>query len=271
VEAPQREGFLLIVVDEERAVRDLAGELATHHIDVVISPDPAEALVRIGSLRPDAVLAAADLNPIDSPTVVRALRKELGTPVLLGVGDGDGDHAAAALMLGATACVARPYRPREVLPILRSIRPDTLRVVDSTLAVGGLRLDPASLEAHLFGRPIPLPMRECRLLQMLMLNAGRVVTREQIKVKLWGSSDGDASNSVTVHIQRLRSRLGDDPQHPVIIQTVRGLGYRLRPPSAAADGRPSPGPDAGPAPGQPCRSSRKARITAANSGELKML
>jgi DNA-binding response OmpR family regulator len=95
---------------------------------------------------------------------------------------------------------------------------------------GALRVIPASLEAELYGRRITLPPREFRLLHLLTTHAGQVVSRDQIRESVWGAGERDASNTITVHIQRLRARLGDTRQDPAIIQTVRRLGYRLVPP-----------------------------------------
>jgi DNA-binding response OmpR family regulator len=181
-------------------------------------------------VHPDAVLAAADVPSIELTAFVRALSRHSAIPVLVGVGGQHGPQAAAALAAGATACVARPYRTREVLAILSAIRTDTAGPAEHPLEAGGLRLDPGSLEVYLHDRPIRLPLREFKLLQLLMTHANRVVTREQIRSEVWNDREVDTSNTMTVHIQRLRARLADDPQHPSIILTVRGIGYRLIPP-----------------------------------------
>jgi DNA-binding response OmpR family regulator len=98
------------------------------------------------------------------------------------------------------------------------------------LVRGPLALDPSSHEVRMHGvATAPLPLREFQLLHFLMLHAEKVITREQIRVELWGDG-ARRSNTITVHIRRLRERLGDDPHYPVIIQTVRGVGYRLVPP-----------------------------------------
>src|SRR5262249_26988139 len=127
---------------------------------------------------------------------------------------------------------AHPYRLRELLPILRAIRPEGLAEPQPILECGGLRLDPASLEVHLQGRLVRMPQREFLLLQLLMTHADRVVSREQIRDSVWGGVPG--SNTITVHVQRLRQRLGDDQVDPRMILTVRGVGYRLVPPPAAS-------------------------------------
>jgi DNA-binding response OmpR family regulator len=223
-------GLLLLVVDRADLVAELAAELAGHQVEVLRSGEPAEALLQAGILCPDAVLAAADLPSIGVATFVGALSRYSEIPVLVGAGGADGPQAATALAAGATACVARPYRPREVLSILRAIRRAHPNGVPDPLEAGGLRLNPASLEVHLHGRPIRFPLREFRLLQLLMTHADRVVTREQISAEVWRDSKADTTSTVTVHIQRLRARLCDDPHDPSIILTVRGLGYRLVPP-----------------------------------------
>jgi DNA-binding response OmpR family regulator len=217
-------------VDEPEFVDELGRELGARHVDVVVCPNSAEGLLKVGTLKPNAVLAAADLRPVDSPTLVRVLREASDIPIVIGVGDGDGTVAAGVLAAGATACVARPYRPVEVLPILRSVGPDSLLGAEPVIQVGGLRLDPATQEAYLDGGRIHLPMRECLLLQLLMRNADRLVTREQIIAAVWPNNGAGSSNTVNVHIQRLRARLGDDPHSSRIIQTVRKKGYRLVPP-----------------------------------------
>jgi DNA-binding response OmpR family regulator len=110
---------------------------------------------------------------------------------------------------------------------LRALRPPAVPPVPARpVRAGALRVIPAALEAELHGRRITVPPREFRLLHLLVSHAGHVVTRDQIRESVWGAGDRDASNTITVHIQRLRARLGD--AH--IIQTVRLLGYRLVPP-----------------------------------------
>jgi DNA-binding response OmpR family regulator len=225
----QNGAFLLLIADAdvERATQ-VAGDLAGHQVQVVVCNDGAEALLAAGSEHPDAVLAAASLPTIGGATLARTLSRHTEIPVVLGIGDGDGQAAAEALAAGATACVVHPYRLRELLPILRAIQPDGLTPAEPALLCGGLRLDPASLEVHLHGRRVPMPMRELRLLQLLMTNADRVVTRERIRDAVWRDAPG--SNTITVHVQRLRQRLRDD-RDPRIILTVRGVGYRLVPPA----------------------------------------
>ena len=221
--------FLLLVADSDvDGSQQLAEVLAEHQVTAIVCADGAEALVAAGAEHPDAVLAAATLPTIGGAALTRALSARTSIPVVVGIGDADGTAAVEALAAGATACVAHPYRLRELLPILRAIRPDGRADPQPPLEAGGLRLDPSSLEVSLHGRLVRMPMRELRLLQLLMFHADRVVTREQIRDSVWGGSPG--SNTITVHVQRLRQRLGDDHVDPRMILTVRGVGYRLVPP-----------------------------------------
>lgn len=232
--------FLLLIVDPHEAAAGLAEEVGAVGVETLVCADPAEALLQVGIAQPDAVLLAPDITPLDTIAVVRALTRRSSIPVLVGVGDGDGRSAAEALTAGALACVARPYRTGEVLTILRSIRRDDEGQPapgppcdpNTSLTVGVLHLDMDAREARLRGRPIRLPPQELRLLHLLMRNVGRVVTREQIWAEVWGNPSGlDSSNTVTVHIRRLRARLGEGPTEAVSIVTIRGMGYRLTVPS----------------------------------------
>lgn len=230
--ADPRPRFLLVIADSDNdAARELAGDLAAHDVDAELSVDAADALLAAGRLRPDAVLVSAQQKGLTSTDLVRALCRRAGIPVVVGVGADDGPHAAAALAAGATACVARPYRLPELIPIMRAIRPDTVRMLDPPIESGRLYLDAATMEVRLGGRPITLPMREFELLRFLMNHVDRVVSREEIYQSVWGGQDSAASNTVTVHIKRLRAHLGDNHKRRHIILTVRGIGYRLVPPT----------------------------------------
>ncbi|WP_422770635.1 winged helix-turn-helix transcriptional regulator [Plantactinospora sp. WMMC1484] len=225
-----RARFLLLIVDPDPASTAVfVAALQDRQIDVVCTDDPADAMLQAGALLPDAVLTAADVPPLRGSVIARALHERASIPTIVGVGEHDGAEASLALARGATACVARPYRVAEILHILRSISPDTKADFRVAIEAGALRLDPAAFDVRLHGQRVELPLREFQLLHLLMLHAGRVVTRTQIYQLVW-SRDGETSNTLNVHIRRLRTRLGDDPKDPTIIVSVRGIGYRLDPP-----------------------------------------
>jgi DNA-binding response OmpR family regulator len=227
----RRSRFLLVIADPAlEPAHTLVAELARHHVDVELCVTAAEALVAVGTLRPDALLIAAEPGDLPSTGVVRALSKRSEVPVIVGIGDGEGDYAEEVLAAGATACVARPYRLNELVQMMRSIRPETAGVVEPPLEFGAIQLNPGTLEVVVNGWPTRLSLREYQLLRFLMVNADRVVTRDQIYESVWGEPARDTSNTLTVHIGRLRSKLGDDQKNPHIILTLRGLGYRFVPP-----------------------------------------
>jgi DNA-binding response OmpR family regulator len=232
-----RPHFTLLIVDPALDHSDpLVAELERQHIEVTLLADAAEALVLVGTLRPDAVVLAADLGELSSGTFVRALARHTRIPTVVGVAAGEGDQADAALGAGASAAIARPFRLPELILILRSFRPEAVGMLEPALVCGGLSLDPSTLDVRLHDRPIRLPLREYQVLRFFMIHVDRVVTRDQIYDAVWGGAGGDASNTLTVHINRLRKRLGDDHGDPQIIVTVRGLGYRfVAPPQRSRD------------------------------------
>ncbi|SFC23032.1 response regulator transcription factor [Streptomyces aidingensis] len=221
---------VLLADADERIRQGLTTQLAKYQVSVVHCADGATALLEVGLRKPDVLLISAELPVLDGATVLRLVRRRMSIPVVLGVGPDDTHLVAPALAAGASACVARPYRPREVAQLL-SLSDRSARNWDQPVVCGPLTLDPSTYEVRMHGVPTArLPLREFQLLHLLMQNAEKVITRERIRAELWGDG-ARRSNTITVHIRRLRERLGDDPHHPDIIQTVRGVGYRLVPPS----------------------------------------
>ncbi|MBC9001741.1 winged helix-turn-helix transcriptional regulator [Micromonospora aurantiaca (nom. illeg.)] len=232
--------FVLLVVDEDDVVgEELVSALASYRVRAHHFLHAAEALLGAGAVQPDAAVVAAGLTTMDTGELVRLLADRAGIPTVVGVGDDDGMTAVAALKAGAIAGVRRPYRVEEVVPIFRAIRPDTAGTLDPPIEIGGLRADPATLEVTLNGAPIAVPLKEFKLLYFFMAHADRTVTREQLLAAVWNGAAGDNSNTLTVHIKRLRQRLTLDRTQPPTIVTVRGLGYRFIPPAMAASGAQS--------------------------------
>ncbi|RKN39149.1 winged helix-turn-helix transcriptional regulator [Micromonospora endolithica] len=222
--------FVLLVLDDDQTVgADLVARLADHGVHAHHFAHAAEALLAAGVLQPDAAVVAAGLATMSSIDLAGLLTGRAGIPTIVGVGDDDGSVVVAALKAGATACVRRPYRLDEVVPILRGIRAETAGTLDPPVEIGGLRMNPATYEVTLHGRPVALPLKEFKLLYFFMTHADRTVTREQLLSAVWNGSVGATSNTLTVHIKRLRQRLMADGRQQPMIVTVRGLGYRLVP------------------------------------------
>ncbi|MEV0585835.1 response regulator transcription factor [Nonomuraea sp. NPDC050310] len=208
---------LLVADPDERIVSDLATALEREGVSVTGARDGAQALLQAGALQPDVVLVAATLPVIGAVDFIRAVRLARAVPVLLGVDEGHAEKAVQALAAGASACVAWPYRVPELLPFIQAS--------PKVLAVGGVELDVGAHQVKVDGRAVHLPLREFELLHYLMRNADRTVTREQIMRNVWHTADTASTNTIAVHVKRLRARLGDVDDE--LIQTVRGVGYRL--------------------------------------------
>ncbi|NRQ38104.1 response regulator transcription factor [Nonomuraea sp. NN258] len=220
-ETAARTGPFLLVADPQA---ELDG-LAEHGITVVQCDDGMEALLRIGAEQPDVLLLGADLPGLDAVTLITTLRRRMDLRIIFGVGASDAEIAIKALQAGATACVVKPYRITELLPLLQ-VPPSA----EAPLRVGDVELDAKAHVVRVRGEPVHVPLREFDLLAYLMANAGRVVTRHEISRHVWASSIEPPNNTIAVHIKRLRRRLGDSEKSPRIIHTVRGVGYRYAQP-----------------------------------------
>lgn len=225
VDGDTRTAPVLLVVDPDTAlVNDLAAAMEREGVEVAGAADGAQGLIQAGALGPDVVLISATLPIITPVEFIKAVRLARAVPVLLGVGEGHAEQAVQALAAGATACVARPYRVPELLPMVRAAFSGDA-TARRTLVVGDVELDVRAHQVRVAGRAVHLPLREFELLHYLMRHADRTVTREQIMRHVWNSTDAASTNTIAVHVKRLRARLGDHEDG--LIQTVRGVGYRL--------------------------------------------
>lgn len=219
-----RGGQLLLLVIEPLPEEAARLQRSLHRqFNIVLANTAAEGLLSAGEFHPDVVLTAAQLPDISSEHLVRTLQRHRRMPVIIGAGTADRDTAAVAMRVGATACVPRPYRISELESLVRSLRP--ARTILAPVECGPVRLDPESQRVFLHDRPIDLPPQECHLLYLFMSNCDRLLTREQIRRKLWPGLPDERSNTITVHVRRLRLRLAEDPWNPTAITTVRGKGY----------------------------------------------
>lgn len=229
--------LLLLVVEPQESEALTLKNAFDKHFSVVVVDSAADALLAAGEFHPDVVLAAAQLNDISSERLVSTLQRHRPLSIIIGAGPDDGPAAAAAMRAGATVCIAQPYHIAELEPLVRSLRP--ARKSLAPLECGPVRLDPESQRVFLHDRAIDLPLQEFHLLHLLMSHRDRVLTREQIRKQLWPGLPDERSNTITVHIRRLRLRLGDDPWNPSVIATVRGRGYRFTAPEAGRTLAPS--------------------------------
>lgn len=225
--------LLLAEPDADLAAKALAG-FEGAGIRTVVCHDGAEALLQVGACHPRAVLLGAPLPVVSASRVTELIARLHPVPVLVGAGPEGAAEATAAVAAGAIAFVARPYRTGEIVPLLMSGGRDD----DSDaqpLVVGDIELDPAGFHVYVRGRSLQFPVREFMLLRYLMENASRVVSRAELTRALWGT-DSLESNTLSVHIRRVRGRLREDGESCCTIDAIRGMGYRLECGSSCAEG-----------------------------------
>lgn len=223
---------VLLVEPESEQSHQLVLSLSGHDVDITVCVDGAEALLRVGMARPDAVLTSADPPEVELGTLVRVMRRVTDVPILIGVGTGDSQRAVRALAAGATACVSRPYRIPELAALLRgSLPPGEHGEPDgagsTVIRAGALELDTLGHRLFVDGTPVDLALREFGLMDFLLRNDGRVVDRVELWTEVWHKPLPPVNNTIAVHIRRLRHKLGDSEARPRFIHTVRGIGYRL--------------------------------------------
>ncbi|MFG2025002.1 winged-helix domain-containing protein [Streptomyces sp. NPDC048825] len=225
--------LLLAEPDEHLAAKTLA-RFEGAGVRTVVCHDGAEALLQIGACHPRAVLLGAPLPVVSAARVTELIARLHPVPVLVGAGPEGAAEATAAVAAGAIAFVARPYRTREIVPLLMSGG----RENDSDaqpLVVGDIELDPTGFHVYVRGHSLQLPVREFMLLRYLMENASRVVSRAELTRALWGTDSLD-SNTLTVHIRRVRNKLREDGKSCCTIDAIRGMGYRLECGTSCSDG-----------------------------------
>jgi len=219
---------------DRQLLAQLRHTLARYGFDVQGVGDHRELLVEAADTRPDVVLLDADLpGSADALAVtVRLLAHRLAIPVVLGTGTAVPTFHATR-DLGAAACVDRPYRLDQIVNCLAgwlgAPSPLVPAVIAGTdpISVGDLDLDPAGYRLTRHGRLVLLPLREFELLARLMAHPNEVISRDRLAREVWGAARMPDSNTVSVHMARLRRRLSEPPSSCCRIDTVRGLGYRL--------------------------------------------
>jgi DNA-binding response OmpR family regulator len=222
----------VLVVDDEPIVRDVVSRYLArdgHRILAAEDGDKARGLIERES--PSLVVLDVMLpGATDGLDLCRWIRATSDLPVILLTARGDEADRIVGLELGADDYVTKPFSPRElatrVRTVLRRARPSL--PPRRRVEVGDLVIDAASHEARRDGKPLRLTTKEFDLLWFLASNANRVFSRDQLMHRVWGYSAALDTGTVTVHVRRLREKLENDPSHPRLLETVWGVGYRLR-------------------------------------------
>ncbi len=228
---------ILVVDDEPHIVELVRYNLEQEGFEVQVAYDGYEALRIARTEHPDLIVLDLMLPYVDGLEICRILRRERNIPILvLTAKDAEMDRVVG-LELGADDYVTKPFSPRELVArvraILRRARPELQRPTPPLVA-GDLVLDPNTREVTLRGRPVELTPKEFELLRLLMAHPNRVFSRDALLEHIWGYDYFGSSRTVDMHISRLRDKIEDDPASPTYIVTVRGVGYKFKPPEGSA-------------------------------------
>ncbi len=224
----------VLVVDDEPTILDVVGRyMERAGYETYRAADGPEALRLAALHRPDLVVLDLMLPGIDGIEVMRQLHEEPGAriAVIMLTARGEESDRLIGLRQGADDYVVKPFSPAELVArvdaVLRRVSPPDEEA--PPIEHGSLRIEPATRSAFLDGEELALTMREFDLLAYLAAHPGRVYSRDQLMEAVWGEPFFEDTSTVTVHVRRLRAKLGDDPAEPRFIETVWGIGYRLRP------------------------------------------
>lgn len=223
-------GAKVLIAEDDRSVRQsLQRALRYEGYDISLAVDGAEALESVKDDRPDALILDIMMPHVDGLSVCRRIRaKGDDLPILMLTAKHEVTDRVAGLDAGADDYLVKPFALEELLARLRALlRRTAPEDVGGTLALADLTLDPETRRVERNGRFIDLTKTEFDLLELLMLNAGIVLTREVIYERIWGYDFGTSSNSLDVYIGYLRRKTEAEGE-PRLIHTVRGVGYALR-------------------------------------------
>ena len=224
----------ILVVDDERAiVESLEYALERDGYKVLRAFDGAEALRIFRSQKPDLIILDLMLPTISGEEVCRLVRKESSLPIIMLTAKDSEIDRVVGLEIGADDYVTKPFGIRELVARVRALFRRTSGGSPSeqerkeSFSVGPFLVDVEKHEIRYQGGVLHLPLKEFMLLDLLLRNSGRVLTREIILERIWDPNFYGDNKTVDVHIQRLRKRIEPDPATPRFIKTVRGVGYRF--------------------------------------------
>ncbi len=222
---------VLLVEDEPDLADPLAYLLRREGFDVEIAEDGPTALEAFAARGADIILLDLMLPGMPGTEVCRVVRTTSKVPIIMLTAKDSEVDIVVGLELGADDYVTKPYSSRELLArmraVLRRSEVDDVEVEDRILEGGRVRIDLDRHTVEVGGSEIAMPLKEFELLEVLMRNSGRVLTRGQLIDRVWGSDYFGDTKTLDVHIKRIRSRIEENPGEPAMLLTVRGLGYRF--------------------------------------------
>lgn len=222
---------ILLVEDELSIAEPLMFLLEKEGFQVRHAVDGRDALNAFAESPPDLVLLDLMLPGMSGTDVCRTIRQTSNTPIIMLTAKDSEVDIVVGLELGADDYITKPYATRELLARIRAVLRRTEFVEgdddNAVLERSGIQLDSDRHALTVRGADVAMPLREFELLEYLMSNAGRVLTRSQLIDRVWGSDYFGDTKTLDVHIKRIRSRIEEDPSAPRLLTTVRGVGYRF--------------------------------------------
>src|SRR4051812_7870730 len=225
---------VLVVEDEESFSDALSYMLRKEGFEVSVAATGTQAMTEFDRTGADIVLLDLMLPEMSGTEVCRQLRSKSHVPIIMVTARDSEIDKVVGLEIGADDYVTKPYSPRELVARIRAvlrrqIGGETGDLTPPTLAAGPVRMDIDRHVVTVAGDAVQLPLKEFELLELLLRNAGRVLTRGQLIDRVWGADYVGDTKTLDVHVKRLRSKVEPEPSAPRYIVTVRGLGYKFEP------------------------------------------
>lgn len=228
---------VLLVEDEPSFVEALQIGLSREGFNVVVARDGEEALSVFAEHNPDLILLDVMLPKMSGIDVCREIRKTSQVPIIMVTAKSEEIDTVVGLEVGADDYVTKPYRVRELVARMRAALRRTADatgeieiVATSVVKVDSVEIDPEQHIVTVDAVELSMPLKEFELLYLLAVNAGRVLTRETLIDRVWGSDYVGDTKTLDVHIKRIRAKIEKDPANPKRIVTIRGLGYKFEKP-----------------------------------------
>ena len=222
---------ILIVEDEASFFEALEFLLSKEGYEVEVAQNGREALDKFAASGADLILLDLMIPEVSGIDVCRSIRMTSQVPIIMLTAKDSEVDKVVGLEIGADDYVTKPYSARELVARIRAVLRRNSGELDESdsgvMTVATVRMDIERHQVSVNGIPISLPLKEFELLEFLMRNAGRVLTRGQLIDRVWGSDYVGDTKTLDVHIKRLRAKIENDPANPALIQTVRGLGYKM--------------------------------------------
>jgi two-component system response regulator RegX3 len=222
---------ILIVEDEESVLDPLELLLTKEGFSIETARDGKEALEKFAKTNPDLILLDLMLPEISGTEVCRQIRLKSQVPIIMLTAKDTEVDKVVGLELGADDYVVKPYSKAELVArikaVLRRKGSDSTNEQSGSITAGPVVIDVERHQVSINDQLISLPLKEFELLEFLVRNSGRVLTRTQLIDRVWGSDYFGDTKTLDVHVKRLRAKIEKDPANPVYIQTIRGLGYKF--------------------------------------------